>query len=107
MVKYYLLQLLIDLLLLSQDHIAFAFDRGGVKLRVLKDIADYVHSYTNVLLEALRVVYSLLTGRISIQVSPEILNFKLQSVLGTSVGTLERHMFEKVSSPIRRIRFGT
>ena len=44
-----LLHLLVHLLLLAQDNIPLPLDRGGVKGRVLEDVADDVNAVAGIL----------------------------------------------------------
>ena len=60
MVKQDLLMLLVHLLLLAQNDIAFALDGAAFELRVLEDVGDDVDGLRDVLAEALGVVDSLL-----------------------------------------------
>jgi hypothetical protein len=95
-----LFQLLVNLLLLPQYNIPLSLDGRRVKLRVLKDITDDVHSLGDVLLEALGVVYSLFPRSVSVEVCTDILDLELQSVLGTTAGALEGHVLEEVSGSV-------
>ena len=107
MVENDLFQLLVNLLLLPQNDIPFPFNRGRVKLGVLEDITDDVDSFGNILLEALSVVDGLLPGCISVEMSTNVFNLELQSVLGTAASTLEGHVFEEVGSSVGDIGFGS
>ena len=51
-----LLELLVDLLLLTQDHITLPLDRGGLQLGVLEDVGQDVNGLRNVRVEGLGVV---------------------------------------------------
>lgn len=107
MVENDLFQLLVDLLLLPQNDVPFPFNGRRVKLRVLEDITDNVDSLRNILLETLGVVDSLFPRCISVEMSTNVFNLKLQSVLGATAGTLEGHMFEEVSSSVGGIGLGS
>ena len=107
MVENDLFQLLVDLLLLPQNDVPFPFNGRRVKLRVLEDITDNVDGLRNILLETLGVVDSLFPRCISVEMSTNVFNLKLQSVLGATAGTLEGHMFEEVSSSVGGIGLGS
>lgn len=51
-----LLELLVDLLLLTQDHITLPLDGGGLQLGVLEDVGQDVNGLRNVRVEGLGVV---------------------------------------------------
>jgi hypothetical protein len=106
MVKYDLLVLLVDLLLLAQDDIAFAFDGATFELGVLEDVGDDVDRLGDVLAEALGVVDRLLARGVRIEVSAEILHFELERMLGAPAGALECHVFEEVGRTVGRVRLG-
>jgi hypothetical protein len=104
MIKDDLFQLFIDLLLFSQDHITFSLDCSGLKLRVLQDIADDVNCGGHILAEALGIIDRLFARRIRIQVRADILNLEFESMLASPASPLKRHVFQKVSRSICRIR---
>lgn len=104
-----LLELLVNLLLLAQDHITLTLDGGGLQLGVLEDIGEDVDGLGNIGVEGLGVVDSVLTLRkglvlgsvdrgthkvfrsyrgVGVQVSAHVLNLQLQLVLRTLVGAL-------------------
>lgn len=56
-----LLDLLLDLLGLTQDHVTLPLDSGWLELRVLKDIGENVDDFWHVLVQALGKVYGVLT----------------------------------------------
>jgi hypothetical protein len=91
-------------LLFPQYNVPLPFYGRRVKLRVLEDIADDVDGLGDVLLEAFGVVDSLFPRCVSIEVCTNVLNLKLQSVLGATAGTLEGHVLEEVSSSVGGIR---
>lgn len=62
-VKNHLLELLVNLLLLTENHITLTLDGGGLQLGVLEDIGKNVDSLGNVGVEGLGVVYGVLTLR--------------------------------------------
>jgi len=95
-----LFQLLVDLLLLPQYNIPLPFDGRRVKLGVLKDITDDIDSLWDILLEALGVVDGLFPRCVSVEVGTNVLNFKFQSVLGTTTGPLEGHVLEEMSGSV-------
>lgn len=105
-IEYDLLQLLVHLLLLTQNDVALALDSRSIELGVLQDVADDVDSLRDVLPEALRVVHSLFPGRVGVQVSADILNFKLQGVLCATSGTLEGHVLQEMRRSAGRVGFG-
>ena len=51
-----LLQLLVNLLLLAQDHVALALDGTGLQLRVLQDVGEDVDGLGDIVVEGLGVV---------------------------------------------------
>jgi len=55
-VKDNLLELLVNLLLLAQDHIALTLDGGGLQLGVLEDIGEDVDGLGNIVVEGLGIV---------------------------------------------------
>jgi hypothetical protein len=61
MVKHDLLVLLVDLLLLAQDNIAFTLDGATFEFGVLEDVGDDVDGLWDVLAEALGIVDGLFT----------------------------------------------
>jgi hypothetical protein len=75
MVKDNFFQLLINLLLFSQYDIPLPLDRTALQLRVLQDVADNIDSLRHVPAEALRVIHSLFTRGVCIQMCPKILDF--------------------------------
>ena len=95
-----LLHLLVHLLLLPENHVALAFNRRLLELGVLENVADDVDRLADVLAEALRVVHSLFTGSVRVQVRTEVLDLQLESVLTPSVGTLESHVFQEMCRAI-------
>jgi hypothetical protein len=66
MVKDDLLILLVDLLLLTHDNVAFALDSRTFELGVLQDVRDDVDGLGDVLAEALRVVDRLLARGVGV-----------------------------------------
>lgn len=104
MVEHDFLVLLVDLLLLTQNDIAFALDGATFELGVLEDVGDNVDGLRDVLAEALGVVDRLLARSVRIEVSPKILHLELEGVLGAAASTLESHMLEEVGRAVRRIR---
>jgi len=60
-VEHNLLQLLVNLLGFSQDHVTLALDRLGLEFRVLEDIGEDVDSRRNIRVEGLGVVHGVLT----------------------------------------------
>ena len=65
-VKHHFFRLLLDFLLLTQNHVALALNSRGVELRVLQNVGHNVHCLADVLAERLGVEYRLLTRRVSI-----------------------------------------
>lgn len=101
-----LFQLLVNFLLFPQYNVPLPFDGRRVKLGVLEDITDDVDGLVNIFLEALGIVDGLFPGRVSIEVGTNVLDLKLQSVLGTTTGSLEGHVLEEVSSSVGGIGLG-
>jgi hypothetical protein len=99
-IEHDLFQLFVNLLLFPQNNISLSFYGRYVKLRVLEDVTDYVDGLGNVLLEAFGVVDSLLPRCVSVEVGTHIFDLKLQSVLGATTGTLERHVLEEMSGSV-------
>jgi len=66
----------------------------------LEDITNDIDGLGDILLEALGVVDSLFPRCVSIEVGTNVLNLKLQSVLGTMASTLEGHVLEEVSGSV-------
>jgi hypothetical protein len=95
-----LFQLLVNLLLFPQYNVPLPFDGRRVKFGVLEDITDNVDSLGDILFEALGVIDSLFPRRVSVEVCTNVLNLELQSVLGTTAGTLEGHVLEEVSGSV-------
>ena len=87
-------------MLFSQYNVPLPFDSRRVKLGALEDIADDVDRLRDILLEALGVVDGLLPRCVSVEVGTNVLDLKLQSVLGTTAGTLEGHVLEEVGSSV-------
>jgi hypothetical protein len=100
MVKHNLLVLLVDLLLLTYDDVAFALNGAALELGVLEDVGDDVDGLRDVLAEALGVVNRLLTRSVRIEVSAEILHLDLEGMLGATASALESHMLEEVGRAI-------
>lgn len=84
-----LLELLVDLLLLTENDIALALDGGLLKLGVLENVGDDVDDGRDILVECLGVVNGLLTRSVGVQVGAEVLNLELELLLGAGLGTLE------------------
>jgi hypothetical protein len=103
-VKDDFLQLLVHLLLLTNNDITLAFNGAALELRVLKDVRDDVDRLPHVLAEGLRVVNRLFPASVCIQVGAKVLDLKFESVLRALAGALERHVFEKVRSAVRLVR---
>jgi hypothetical protein len=93
MVKHDLLILLVDLLLLAQNDIALTLDGATFELGVLEDVGDNVDGLGYVLAEALGIVDGLLTRRVCIEMSAEVLHLELKGMLGATASALEGHMF--------------
>jgi len=100
MIKHDLLVLLVNLLLLTQDDIAFALNGTSFELGVLEDVGDDVDGLRDILAEALGVVNRLLTRSVRIEMCADILHFNLKGMLGTTAGALESHMLEEVGRAI-------
>ncbi|KAI3480564.1 hypothetical protein L1887_57284 [Cichorium endivia] len=82
-VEHDLLLELVNLLLLAEDDVALALDRGVLELRVLQDVRDDVDGLVDVLAEGLGVVDGLLSRGVGVEVSAEVLDLELKSVLGS------------------------
>ncbi len=82
-----LLLKLVNLLLLTEDHIALALDSRVLELGVLKDVRDDVNSLVNVLAESLGVVDSLFAGSVGVEVGTKVLDLEFKSVLGSLAGS--------------------
>ena len=106
MVKQDLLVLLVHLLLLAQNDIAFALDGAAFELRVLEDVGDDVDGLRDVLAEALGVVDRLLARSVRIEVRAKVLHLELEGMLGATAGPLESHMLEEMRCAIGRVRLG-
>ena len=106
MVKHDLFVLLVNLLLLTQNNIALAFNGAAFELGVLKDVGDDVDGLRNVLAEALGVVHRLFARGVRIEVRAKILHFNLERMLRATAGAFESHMLEEVRCPVSRIRLG-
>ena len=104
MIENDLLHLLINLLLLAQDHIALPLYSRRLQSRVLQNVADDVNTRADVLGEALRVIHRLLARRVRVEVRTNTLNGELELVLRATVGALECHVLEEVCRAIRRVR---
>ena len=101
-----LLELLVNLLLLTQDHIPLTLNGTGLQLRVLENVCENVDGLGDVAVERLGIVDGVfsLSKAISVllplyllpesyrcvgvKVRTHILNLELQLVLGSLVGTL-------------------
>lgn len=105
-VKHNFLELLIDLFLLAQDHVALALDGGLLELGVLQDVGEDLDGFADVVLERLGVVdgvfaletlmhgqrwYSPIGGGqrwtyrgVGIQMTAHVLDLELQLVLRPS-----------------------
>jgi hypothetical protein len=105
MVKDNFFKLLVNFLLFPQNDVSLPLNRGILQLGILEDITDDVHALSNVFPERLGVVNRLFPGSVGIQVSAEVLDFQLQPVLASLVGSLESHVFQEVSGPIGGIGF--
>lgn len=103
MIENYLFQLLVDLLLLPQNNVSLSFDGRGVKLGVLEDVTNYVDSLGDILLETFGVIYSLFSRCVGVEMSTNIFNLELQSVLGATPGALESHVLEEMSGSVGSI----
>jgi hypothetical protein len=55
-VKDNLLELLVDLLLLTEDHVPLALNGGRLQLRVLQDIGEDIDGLRDIVVEGLGVV---------------------------------------------------
>lgn len=95
-----LLLLLLDLLHLAEDDIAFAVDGCGVEGGVLKDVAEDLHSLGDVLLEHLGVVDGLLTRGVGVEVATHVLDLHLELSLSAVGGALEGHVLEEVRDTV-------
>src|SRR6267142_3488794 len=103
MVEHDLLILLVNLLLLTYDDVAFALDGTAFELGVLKDVGDDVDGLGDVLAEGLGIVDRLLMRGVHIEVCTEVLHLELEGMLGAMASALEGHMLEEVGSAIGRI----
>ena len=63
-VKNDLLKLLVNLLLLTQDHVTLTLNGGGLKLGVLEDIGENVDGLGDIVIESLGVVDSVFALRV-------------------------------------------
>lgn len=106
MVEDNLLELLVNLLLLTQDHIPLTLNGTGLQFRVLENVCEDVDGLGDVAVERLGVVDGILSLRkaisvllpwyllpepyrcVGVKVRTHVLNLKLQLVLGSLVGTL-------------------
>lgn len=57
-VKDDLLELLVNLLLLTQNHVSLTLDSSGLQLRVLQDIGEDVNGFGDIVVERLGIVDS-------------------------------------------------
>lgn len=103
MIKYNLLELLVDFLLFPQNNIPLPLDRTSVQFRVLQDIRQDVNSSRDILVECLGVVDGLFSRSVGVQVSTHVFNFQFQSSLITGLGSLECEVL-RVSLNFRRKR---
>lgn len=103
MIKYNLLELLVDFLLFPQNNIPLPLDRTSVQFRVLQDIRQDVNSSRDILVECLGVVDGLFSRSVGVQVSTHVFNFQFQSSLITGLGPLECEVL-RVSWNFRRKR---
>jgi hypothetical protein len=102
-----LLELLVDLLLLTENDIALALDGLALELRVLQDIGENVDGGGDIVVEGLGVVdgvlalsLALITGihtfrssastyrGVGVQVAAHVLNLELELLLGAPLGAL-------------------
>ena len=83
-----LLKLLVNLLLLAEDHVPLPLDGARLELRVLQDVRDDVDSGTDVLAECLGVVDGLLSGSVGVEVGTNVLDLELEGVLSSLSGSL-------------------
>lgn len=103
-----LLKLLVNLLLLAQDHIALTLNGASLELGVLKDISEDIDGLGDIVVEGLGVVDGVLALRVElvfllvdvdgefpesyrcvgVKVSAHVLNLEFQLVLGALVGAL-------------------
>jgi hypothetical protein len=67
---------------------------------MLEDITDDIYGGRNILSEALRVVYCLLSRGVGVEMGTKVLYFELQRVLRTTASSFESHMLKEVSSAI-------
>jgi hypothetical protein len=81
LVKRDLFVLLVNLLLLTQNDIALAFDGAALNLGILEDVGDDVDDLRDVLAETLGVVDCLLARGIRIEVCAKILHLYLEYML--------------------------
>lgn len=104
-IKDNFLKLLVDLLLFPKNNITFPLNSCVVKLCVLQNIRNDVDCERNVFPKALRIVNSLFSRRIRVEMCSKVLYFKFKSVLRASLCALKCHMFEKMGNTIRLLRF--
>lgn len=101
-----LLELLVNLLLLTQDHIPLTLNGTGLQLRVLENVCEDVDGLRDVAVERLGIVDGVFSLRkaisvllplyllpesyrcVGVKVRTHVLNLELQLVLGSLVGTL-------------------
>jgi hypothetical protein len=92
MVKFDLLVLFVDLLLLVYYDVALALDCAAFELGVLEDVRDDVDGLRDILAEALGIVDGLLGRGVHVEVGTEVLHFEFECMLGMTAGALEGHL---------------
>ena len=103
MIKNNFLKLLINLLLLSKNDIPLPLNSRVFELGVLQNIADNVDSYWHILSEALGIVDGLFPRGVGIKMRTNVLDLQFERMLRSPAGSLKRHVFKEMSSPIRLV----
>ena len=103
MIENNFLKLLINLLLLSKNDIPLPLNSRVFELGVLQNIADNVDSYWHILAEALGIVDGLFPRSVGIKMCTNVLNLQFERMLRSPTGSLKRHVFKEMSSPIRLV----
>ena len=85
-----------DILGFSQDNILLSVDGSDVEFRVLGNVGKDLNELWHVLVEGVGLEGGLLAGSVSVEGRTEVFDFKLELVLGSGRGSLERKVLELV-----------